>query len=182
MTRSKTPVTREEVGVEVSRGNRGRGGRRPPNAFNRKEKEKVDVKGNGKIVGNRAKNFQLHDEGSNIDTRRRKDLVVARSEDEAHASESSSSDSSAPADTTSTDSNVGGSTSAGGGHNEGESQGHLEMCAPFPGGFLDRSLLKSFKDHVALAIWSSEGTCIMLNYETFNVLVFVGLRNLYNAV
>ncbi|KAK9150978.1 hypothetical protein Syun_009287 [Stephania yunnanensis] len=29
MACSKTPVTREEVGVEVSRGNRGRGGRRP---------------------------------------------------------------------------------------------------------------------------------------------------------
>ncbi|KAK9125882.1 hypothetical protein Scep_014728 [Stephania cephalantha] len=120
MARSKTPV--KEVGVEVSRGNRGRGGRRPPTASYRKEKEKekekVDVKGKGKIAGNRAKNLQLHDESSNIDTRRQKYLVVAQGEYEAHASESSSSDSSAPADTTSTDRNVGESTSGGGGHNE----------------------------------------------------------------
>ncbi|KAK9158286.1 hypothetical protein Scep_004860 [Stephania cephalantha] len=59
MARSKTPVTRDEVGVEVSRGNRGRGGRRPPTASYRKEKEKekVDVKGKGKIAGNRANNL-----------------------------------------------------------------------------------------------------------------------------
>ncbi|KAK9157467.1 hypothetical protein Scep_004041 [Stephania cephalantha] len=161
MARSKTPVTREEVGVEVSRGNRGRGGRRPPTASYRKEKEKVDVKGKGKTDGNHAKNVQLHDEGSNIDTRRQKDLLVARGEDEAHASESSSSNSSAPADTTSTDRNVGGSTSGGGGHNEGESQEQLEMCAPFPGGPSDGSLLKSFKDHVTLAIWSNEDRPIL---------------------
>ncbi|KAK9112271.1 hypothetical protein Scep_019790 [Stephania cephalantha] len=124
MARSKTSVTREEVGVEVLRGNRGRGGRRPPTASYRKEKEKenVDVKGKSKIAGNRANNLKLHDEGSNIDTRRRKDLVVFRGEDGTHASESSSSDSSAPANTTKTDLNVGGSTSGGGGHNEGESQ------------------------------------------------------------
>ncbi|KAK9121304.1 hypothetical protein Syun_018921 [Stephania yunnanensis] len=30
------------------------------------------------------------------------------------------------------------------------------MCAPFPSGPLEGSLLKSFKDHVALAIWSNE--------------------------
>ncbi|KAK9140136.1 hypothetical protein Scep_009817 [Stephania cephalantha] len=30
MARPKVPVTREEAGVEVSRPNRGRGGRRPP--------------------------------------------------------------------------------------------------------------------------------------------------------
>ncbi|KAK9087004.1 hypothetical protein Syun_029398 [Stephania yunnanensis] len=118
MARSKTPVTREEVGVEVSRGNRGRGYRRSPIASYQKEKKKVNVKGKGKIVGNRAKNVQLHDEGSIIDARRHKDLVVARGKDEAHISESSSSNLSAPADTTSTDSNVGGSASAGGGHNE----------------------------------------------------------------
>ncbi|KAK9148646.1 hypothetical protein Scep_007403 [Stephania cephalantha] len=154
MARSKTPVTREEVGVEVSRGNRGRSGRRPPTASYRKEKEKenVDVKGKAKIDGNRARNLQLHDEGSNIDTRRRKDLVVARGEEEAHASESSSSDSSAAANTTETDHNVGGSTSGGGGHNEGESQGRVEMRDPFPGGPLDGALLKSFKDHVALTV------------------------------
>ncbi|KAK9158216.1 hypothetical protein Scep_004790 [Stephania cephalantha] len=161
MARSKTPVTREKVGVEVSRGNRGRGGRRPPTASYQKEKEKVDVKGNEKTVGNRAKNVQLHDEGSNIDTRRQKDLLVARGEDEAHTSESSRSDSSAPADTTSTDRNVGESTSGGGGNNEGESQEQLEMCDPFPGDPSDGSLLKSFKDHVALTIWSNEDRPIL---------------------
>ncbi|KAK9128260.1 hypothetical protein Syun_017057 [Stephania yunnanensis] len=120
MGRSKTPVTREEIGVEVSRGNRGRGGRRPPTASYRKEKEKenVDVKGKVKIDENRVRNLQLHDEGSNIYTRRGKDLVVAQGEEEAHASESSSSDSSAAANTTETDRNVGGSTSGGGDHNE----------------------------------------------------------------
>ncbi|KAK9169114.1 hypothetical protein Syun_001254 [Stephania yunnanensis] len=51
-----------------------------------------------------------------------------------------------------TDRNLGGSTSGGGGHNEGESQGPVEMRAPFLGGPLDGALLKSFKDHVALAI------------------------------
>ncbi|KAK9121900.1 hypothetical protein Syun_019517 [Stephania yunnanensis] len=79
MACSKTPVTREEVGVEVLRGNRGRGGRRPPTAsyWKEKEKENVDGKGKAKIDGNRARNLQLHDEGSNIDTQRRKDLVVS---------------------------------------------------------------------------------------------------------
>ncbi|KAK9094433.1 hypothetical protein Scep_025902 [Stephania cephalantha] len=161
MARSKTSVTREEVGVEVSRANRGRGSRRPPTASYRKEKEKVDVKGKGKIAGNRAKNLQLHDEGSNIDTRRQKDLVVARGEDEAHASESSSSDSSAQVDTISTIVMWVGVLVFAGGHNEGESQWHLEMCAPFLGGPLDGSLLKSFKDHVALAIWSNEDRPIL---------------------
>ncbi|KAK9160846.1 hypothetical protein Syun_007187 [Stephania yunnanensis] len=163
MARSKTRVTREEDGVEVSMGNRGRGSRRPLTASYRKEqeKEKVDVKEKGKIAGNRAKNLQLHDEGSNIDTRRQRDLVIARGEDEAHTSESSTSDSSALADTTSTNRNMGRSTNGGGGHNEGESQGHLEMCAPFPGGPIDESLLKSFKDHVALAIWSNEERLIL---------------------
>ncbi|KAK9118486.1 hypothetical protein Scep_016579 [Stephania cephalantha] len=88
-------------------------------------------------------------------TRGDENLVVARGEEEGHASESSSSDSSAAANTTETDRNVGGSTS-GGGHNEGESQGPVEMRVPFPGGPLDGALLKSFKDHVALAIWSNE--------------------------
>ncbi|KAK9088474.1 hypothetical protein Scep_027556 [Stephania cephalantha] len=158
MARSKAPVSREEVGIELSRGNRGRGGRRPPTASYRKEKEKemVDVKGNGKIGGGRAKKLELHDEASKIDMQRHSDLVVARGEDEARASESSSSDSSGPEDTTSSDRNVGGSTSGGCAHNEGESQGHMEMCAPFPGGPEDGSLLKSFKDYVALAIWSNE--------------------------
>ncbi|KAK9083794.1 hypothetical protein Scep_030265 [Stephania cephalantha] len=136
MARSKAPVSRDEVGIEVSRGNRGRGGRRPPTASYRKEKEKekVDVKGKGKIGRGRAKKLELHDEASKIDMQRHSDLVVARGEDEARASESSSSDSSAPEDTTSSDRNMGGSTSGGGAHNEGESQGHMEMCAPFPGG------------------------------------------------
>ncbi|KAK9105549.1 hypothetical protein Scep_022393 [Stephania cephalantha] len=35
------------------------------------------------------------------------------------------------------------------------------MCAPFPGGPSDGSLLKSFKDHVALAIWSNEDRPIL---------------------
>ncbi|KAK9165673.1 hypothetical protein Scep_000864 [Stephania cephalantha] len=67
MARSKAPVTREEAGVEVSRPNRGRGGRRPPTASYRKEKEKEneDVKGKAKVDENRAR-LQLHDEGSNI--------------------------------------------------------------------------------------------------------------------
>ncbi|KAK9158074.1 hypothetical protein Scep_004648 [Stephania cephalantha] len=161
MARSKAPVTREEVGIEVSRGNRGRGGRRPPTTSYRKEKvqEKVDLKGKGKIGGGRAKKLAIHDEGSNIEAQRHSDLVVARGEDEAHASESSessSSDSSASADTHSSDCNVGGSTSGGGAHNEGESHGQGEMCAPFPSGPEDGSLLKSFKDHVALAIWRNE--------------------------
>ncbi|KAK9160331.1 hypothetical protein Syun_006672 [Stephania yunnanensis] len=163
IARSKTTVTREEVGVEVSRGNRGRGGRRPPTSSYRKEKENVDVKGNAKVDGNRARNLQLHDEGSNIDTRRRKDLVVARGKEEGHASESSSSDSSAAANTTETDRNVGGSSSGGGDHNEGEPQEPVNMRAPFPGGPLDDALLKSFKDHVALAIWSNEVFKISLN-------------------
>ncbi|KAK9107776.1 hypothetical protein Syun_023787 [Stephania yunnanensis] len=83
MARSKAPVTREEVGVEVSRANRGRGGRRSPTASYRKEKEKEneDVKGKAKVDGNRAR-LELHDEGSNIDTRRPKDVVVARGEEE----------------------------------------------------------------------------------------------------
>ncbi|KAK9099172.1 hypothetical protein Syun_026217 [Stephania yunnanensis] len=80
MARSKTSVTREEAGVKVSSGNRGRGGRRPPTASYRKKKENenVDVKGKAKIDGNRARNLQLHDEGSNIDTRRRKDLLLPK--------------------------------------------------------------------------------------------------------
>ncbi|KAK9132672.1 hypothetical protein Scep_012200 [Stephania cephalantha] len=161
MARSKAPVTREEVGIEVSRGNRGRGERRPPTASYRKEKEqdKVDLKGKGKIGGGCAKKLELHDEGSNIEAQRHSDLVVARGEDEAHASESSessSSDSSASSDTHSSDRNVGGSTSGRGAHNEGESHGQGEMCAPFPGGPEDGSLLKSFKDHVTLAIWRNK--------------------------
>ncbi|KAK9113883.1 hypothetical protein Syun_020680 [Stephania yunnanensis] len=98
--------------------NRGRGGRRPPTTSYRKEKEqeKVDLKGNGKIGRGRAKKVELHDECSNINMQRHSDLVVARGEDEAQASESSSSDSSALADTTSSDHNVGGSTSGGGAH------------------------------------------------------------------
>ncbi|KAK9169608.1 hypothetical protein Syun_001748 [Stephania yunnanensis] len=161
MARSKAPVTRAEVGVEVSRGNRGRGGWRPPMTSYRKEKEqeKVDLKGNGKIGGRRAKKLELHDEGSNIDAQRHSYLVVARGEDEAHASESyesSSSDSSASVDTHISDRNVGVSTSGGGAHNKGESYGQGEMWAPFPGGPKDGSLLKSFKDNVALAIWSNE--------------------------
>ncbi|KAK9168932.1 hypothetical protein Syun_001072 [Stephania yunnanensis] len=156
MARSKAPVTREEVGVEVSRANRGRGGRRPPTTSYRKEKEKenVDVKGKAKIDGNRAR-LELHDEGSNIDTRRPKDLVVARGEEEGHALESSSSDSSAAGNTTKPDRNVCGSSSGGAGHNEGEPEVPIEMRAPFSGGPIDGALLKSFKDHVALAIWSN---------------------------
>ncbi|KAK9140508.1 hypothetical protein Scep_010189 [Stephania cephalantha] len=102
MARTKAPVTREEVGVEVPRANRGRGGRRPPTTSYRKEKEKenVDVKGKAKIDENRARELELYDEGSNIDTRRPKDLVVGRGEEEGHASESSSSDSSAAGNTT----------------------------------------------------------------------------------
>ncbi|KAK9112476.1 hypothetical protein Scep_019995 [Stephania cephalantha] len=121
MARPKVPVTREEAGVEVSRPNRGRGGRRPPTASYRKEKEKEneDVKGKAKVDGNRGR-LQLHDEGSNIDAGRPEDLVVARGEEEGHASESSSSDSSAAGNTIETDRNVGGSSSGGAGHNEGE--------------------------------------------------------------
>ncbi|KAK9163060.1 hypothetical protein Syun_003962 [Stephania yunnanensis] len=157
MARSKAPVTREEVGVEVSRANRGRGSRRPLTAsyLKEKEKENVDVKGNAKIDGNRAR-LELHDEGSDIDTWRPKDLVVARGEDEGHESESSSSDSSAAGNTTKTDRNVGGSSSGGAGHNEGEPEVSVEMRVPFPGGHTDGALLKSFKDYVALAIWSNK--------------------------
>ncbi|KAK9158089.1 hypothetical protein Scep_004663 [Stephania cephalantha] len=133
MAHSKASVTREEVGIEVSRGNRGRGGRRPPTASYWKEKkqDKVDLKGKGKIGGRRAKKLELHDEGSNIDAQRHSDLVVARGEDEMHASESSSSDSSAPADTTSSDRHVGGSTSGGGAHNEGVTWAEGNVCS-FP--------------------------------------------------
>ncbi|KAK9099104.1 hypothetical protein Syun_026149 [Stephania yunnanensis] len=122
MACSKAPVTREEVGVEVSRGNRGRGGRRPLTASYRKEKENENVNVNGKamIDENRARKLELHDEGSNIDTRRQNDNVVARGEEEGHASESSSSDSLATGNTTKTYRNVGGSSSGEGGHNEGE--------------------------------------------------------------
>ncbi|KAK9104836.1 hypothetical protein Scep_021680 [Stephania cephalantha] len=157
MAHSKAPVTREEAGVEVSRPNRGRGGRRPPTASYRKEKEKEneDVKGMAKVDGNRAR-LQLHDEGSNIVDGRPKDLVVARGEEEGHASESSSSDSSAAGNTTETDRNVHGSSSGGAAHNEGEAEVPVEVRAPFPGGPIDGALLKSFKDHVALVIWSNE--------------------------
>ncbi|KAK9100505.1 hypothetical protein Scep_023935 [Stephania cephalantha] len=174
MARLKAPMTRKEVGIEVSRGNRGRGGRRPPTASYRKEKEqdKVDLKGKGKIGGRRAKKLELHDEGSNIDAQRHSDLVVAQGEDEAHASESSSSDSSAPANTTSSDRHVGGSTSGGGAHNEGDSRGQREMCAPFPGGPEDGSLLKSFKDHVALVIWSNEVHTFLLVWSSLKFRVF----------
>ncbi|KAK9139592.1 hypothetical protein Scep_009273 [Stephania cephalantha] len=65
MARPKVPVTREEAGVEVSRPNRGRGGRRPPTASYRKEKEKEneDVKGKANVDGTRGR-LHLHDEGS----------------------------------------------------------------------------------------------------------------------
>ncbi|KAK9158329.1 hypothetical protein Scep_004903 [Stephania cephalantha] len=184
MARSKAPVTRDEVGIEVSRGNRGRGGRRPPTTSYRKEKEqdKVDLKGKGKIGGRRAKKLELHDEGSNIDAQRHSDLVVARGEDEAHASESSSSDSSAPADTKSSDRHVGGSTSGGGAHNEGESHGQREMCAPFPGGPEDGSLLKSFKDHVTLAIWSNEVHTFLLVWSSLKFWVFNKLTECFFVV
>ncbi|KAK9142778.1 hypothetical protein Syun_012178 [Stephania yunnanensis] len=56
---------------------------------------------------------------------------------------------------------MGGSTSGGGSHNERESQEQSEMYAPFLSGPLDGSLLKSFKDHVVLAIWSNED-CLIL--------------------
>ncbi|KAK9125937.1 hypothetical protein Scep_014783 [Stephania cephalantha] len=157
MARSKAPVSREEVGIEVSRVIVGEADGDPTSSYRKeKEQEKVDLKGKGEIGGGRAKKIELHDEGSNIDAQRHSDLVVARGEDEAHASESSSSDSSAPADTISSDRNVGGSTSGGGAHDEGESHGQGEMCALFPGGPEDGSMLKSFKHHVALAIWSNE--------------------------
>ncbi|KAK9098807.1 hypothetical protein Syun_025852 [Stephania yunnanensis] len=157
MARPKVPVTREEAGIEVPRPNRGRGGRRPPTALYGKEKEKEneDVKGKAKVDGNRGR-LQLHDEGSNIDDGRPKDLVVARGEREGHASESSSSDSSAAGNTIETDCNVGGSSSGGAGHNEGEPEVSFEVRVPFPGGPIDGALLKSFKDHVAFSIWSNE--------------------------
>ncbi|KAK9134696.1 hypothetical protein Syun_014026 [Stephania yunnanensis] len=157
MARSKAPVIREEAGVEVSRPNRGRGGRRPSTASYRKENEKEneDVKGKAKVDRNRAR-LELHDEGSKIDARRPKDLVVARGEEEGHASESSSSDSSAAGNTTETYRNVHGSSSGGAGHNEGEPEVPVEVRVPFPGGPIDGALLKSFKDHVVLAIWSNE--------------------------
>ncbi|KAK9082391.1 hypothetical protein Syun_031270 [Stephania yunnanensis] len=108
-------------------------------------------------------NVELHDEGSNVNKRQRNDLVIARSEDEDHASESSSSESSTPPDTTSEHHNMGGSTSGGGSRNEGESEEQVQQCALFPGGSSDGSLMKSFKDHVALAIWNNETSKFLLN-------------------
>ncbi|KAK9111721.1 hypothetical protein Scep_019240 [Stephania cephalantha] len=157
MARPKLPVTREEVGAEVPRPNRGRGGRRPQTASYRKEKEKEneDVKGKVKVDGTRGR-IHLHDEGSTLDAGRPEDLVVAVGEEEGHASECSSSDSSEAGNTIETDRNVGGSSSGGAGHDEGEPEVPVEARAPFPGGPIDGALLKSFKDHVALKIWSNE--------------------------
>ncbi|KAK9132799.1 hypothetical protein Scep_012327 [Stephania cephalantha] len=45
--------------------------------------------------------------------------------------------------------------SGGGGRNAVEPEHNL--CAPFPGGPIDGSLLKSYKDHVAASIW--DGDC-----------------------
>ncbi|KAK9169894.1 hypothetical protein Syun_002034 [Stephania yunnanensis] len=61
---------KEEVGVEVSRANRGRGGLRPPTASYRKEKkqEKVDLKGKGKIGGGSAKKLELRDVDRDVST------------------------------------------------------------------------------------------------------------------
>ncbi|KAK9088828.1 hypothetical protein Scep_027910 [Stephania cephalantha] len=155
MARPKLPVTREEVGAEVPRPNRGRGGRRPQTASYRKEKEKgkenEDVKGKAKVDDTRGR-LHLHDEGSTLDAGRPEDLVVAGGEEEGHASESSSSDSSEAGNTIETDRNVGGSSSGGAGHDEGEPEVPVEARAPFPGGPIDGALLKSFKDHVALKI------------------------------
>ncbi|KAK9100872.1 hypothetical protein Scep_024302 [Stephania cephalantha] len=46
------------------------------------------------------------------------------------------------------------------------------MCAPFPGGLEDGSLLKSFKDHVALAIWSNEVHTFLLVWSSLKFWVF----------
>ncbi|KAK9128393.1 hypothetical protein Syun_017190 [Stephania yunnanensis] len=158
MARPKLPVTREEVGAEVPRPNRGRGGRRPQTASYRKEKEKEneDVKGKAKVDGTRG-SLHLHDEGSTLNAGRPEDLVVAGGEEEGHASESSSSDSSDAGNMIETYRNVGGGSSRGGaGHDEGEPEVAVEVRAPFPGGPIDGALLKSFKDHVALSIWRNE--------------------------
>ncbi|KAK9121405.1 hypothetical protein Syun_019022 [Stephania yunnanensis] len=157
MARPKLPVTREEVGAEVPRPNRGRGGRRPQTASFWKEKQKgnEDVKGKAKVDGTRGR-LHLHDGGSTLDVGRPEDLVVAGGEEEGHASESSSSDSSEAGNTIETDRNVGGSSSGGAGHDEGEPKVPVEARPPFLGGPIDGALLKSFKDHVALSIWRNE--------------------------
>ncbi|KAK9092688.1 hypothetical protein Syun_027599 [Stephania yunnanensis] len=157
MARPKVPVTREEAGVEVSRPNRGRGGRRPltTSYWKEKEKENEDVKGKAKVDGTRER-LHLHDEGSTLDAGRPEDLVVARGEEEGHASKSSSSDSSEAGNTIETDRNVGESSSGGAGHDEGELEVPGESRAPFPAGPIDRALLKSFKDHMALSICRSD--------------------------
>ncbi|KAK9081231.1 hypothetical protein Syun_030594 [Stephania yunnanensis] len=109
MARPKLPMTREEVGAEVSRPNRGRGGRRPQTASYRKEKEKEneDVKGKAKVDGTRGR-LHLHDEGSTLNAGRPEDLAFAGGEEEGHASESTSSDSSDAGNMIETDRNVGG--------------------------------------------------------------------------
>ncbi|KAK9128703.1 hypothetical protein Syun_017500 [Stephania yunnanensis] len=88
MARPKTPVSREEAGVEPTRCHRDRGSRRSQSVSYRKEKHNVDVKGKAKATRKRARKGELHDEGSNVAEPRHQDLVIARGESEAHASES----------------------------------------------------------------------------------------------
>ncbi|KAK9132505.1 hypothetical protein Scep_012033 [Stephania cephalantha] len=134
MARPKVPVTREEAGVEVSRPNLGGevvGDPRQTSSRKEKEKENEDVKGKAKVDGTRGR-LHLHDEGSTLDAGRPEDLVVARGEEEEHASESSSIDSSEAGNTIETNCNVGGSISGGAGHDEGEPEVLLKRVLHSP--------------------------------------------------
>ncbi|KAK9157864.1 hypothetical protein Scep_004438 [Stephania cephalantha] len=89
MARSKTIVTRKETSSESLGGARGRGGRRPPTASARKEKQKIHMQASGPTSSRRSRKGVLQDESSHVAEHWERDLTIARGETEGEESESS---------------------------------------------------------------------------------------------
>ncbi|KAK9157651.1 hypothetical protein Scep_004225 [Stephania cephalantha] len=172
MARSNAVVIREEAGREPLGGARGRGGRRPPTASAREEKQKIHMQASGPASSRRPRKAVLQDESFNVAEHREMDLMIARGETKGEASESSDD---SLGNEEIEEEHIGGSSSGVGnrgtrgtrgtrsgrgsrgrrGNQPTTNEEEQDMSAPLPGGPIDWSLLLSFKYHIATVIWDN---------------------------